>query len=141
MTTMKRIDANFTLSGDGLDFSLVFHARGGGGLNTGYAEGLTAILGVLKKLRAELVSAYVDSATAAKLSMPHRLIVDARTDLETIDPDPFRRQLCKRAAKVGRKPGAKGSGNGTKRIRLDFSLPRGRVLDALTDQIAKGTKS
>lgn len=140
MTRMEKIDAAFTLQGTGKAFVVIVHARGGD-LNTEYAKGLTAILGVLKTLRACLVQANVVSATPATVPIGDRQILDAPIDLETIDPEPFRRQLCRRPAKAGRRPGAKGTGNGTKRICLRLSFPRAHALETLSTTLAKGSRS
>ncbi|MBW2731830.1 MAG: hypothetical protein JRH20_05510, partial [Deltaproteobacteria bacterium] len=122
------LDATFSIEESDTGLSVVLEARGGTGgtaaaRNTEYTQGLVAILRGLASLQAKLVEAVVESAPAQKLSAEER-----RIDLdgwvypvqlgEVLDMKKLQGALSRGQAAVGRKPGAKGPGNATKRMRL-----------------------
>lgn len=109
-------DATVTLGKD----RVIFHAAGGGKkpINTEYAQGLHALVDALFEagLRFEVE---VVSRTAMKMPRRKRVIGQWAFDQEGDNHvDVVRREICRAAAKCGRPEGARGNGNGRKRIAL-----------------------
>ena len=116
----KKIDATFTVEPGRGAPAIVFHARGGSGaraLNTEYAAGLAVLVERLRGL-GKIRRVEVASRTAMKAPAARRVIVTGATLAEIEDHDAARLAIMKAAAAWGRADGAKGSGNGTKRIRF-----------------------
>ena len=108
--------------------TITLAARGGGGLNTQYADGLFVILGVLWAHDAVIDCIEVTSRPAMKLPKRDRRVTvfaDATSiplaDVPEENIDKVRRAISKGVANHGRAPNAKGSGNGTKKITLYYT--------------------
>lgn len=123
------VDAEFTVESDGNQFAVILESRGGASKgsaprNPEYNVALDLLLARLAALRAELVDALVDSASARRLSDSDRRIILAPLSLDSItDLNHVRAHLGKSAAAVDRAPNASGEGNRTKRIRLVVAVP------------------
>jgi len=103
--------------------SVVFHARAGSGKtrNSEYAPGLVLLIERLRTL-GEINTVELASKNAVGLSRQARTLVgDEGAELAPAD---LAALVRRRAAQAGRKPGAKGSGNGTKRVRFLVSWRR-----------------
>ena len=138
----KEIDATFHVEEAAGRLSIVYHARGGTGdnaINTRYAEGLRIILECLRLMNATVVDAVVDSKTAASLPWEERrLHSELPLRLRDLsDMDQLRRRLSHAAAQSGRASGARGSGNGTKRIRMFVTLPKPMTAQKLEMALTK----
>lgn len=99
-------------------------SRGTPARNPEYNVAFELLLVRLAGLRATLCDAFVDSAVARRLPKEARRVLDAPVGLdEATDVHQMRTQLSVAASGVGRKPGAAGEGNRTKRIRLIVTVP------------------
>ncbi|MBX3029791.1 MAG: hypothetical protein KF809_06500 [Chloroflexi bacterium] len=129
--TGVQLDAHFSLGASPDGYELVHEARWGGrGAssigNRDYAAGLGLLLGRLGSMGALLLDATVDSAPMR--TRPHD---DRALDLGATfpvrihehDPETLRLALSRAQSAIGRAPGARGSGNSTRRILLRFALP------------------
>jgi len=116
------VDATFTVEPSRFGLTVVFHARAGSGKtrNAEYARGLRLLcrrlpgLGLPRKVE-------LASRTAADWPAAERTLLDRRACEKLIEqaaPAELANEIMRRAAKAGRKPGAKGSGNPSKRVRL-----------------------
>jgi superfamily II DNA or RNA helicase/diadenosine tetraphosphate (Ap4A) HIT family hydrolase len=121
----RDVDATFRVEpvGDGL--SVVFESAGGtrgsaGARNTEYGKGLRIVLERLAASGYRIADAQVVSRDTAHVeSDALRLRIEGRGYPLTIDDaEDLRRKLSRAMARVGRAPGAKGGGNGEKKIRL-----------------------
>lgn len=133
----KPLDATYSIEPVGDRLSIIFEARGGtagsgGERNTEYVEGLRTLLERLGKHGVSLEDAFVESRDTLTLSPDERRIA-LTYPLSLEDADAARRALSSGQAKIGRAPGAKGSGNSTRRIRL---LVRGIGVTALARLLA-----
>lgn len=123
------VDAEFSLESDGSWFAVTLESRGGASKgsqprNPDYNLALELLLARLADLRAELIDAFVDSASAQELPLADRRILEAPLGLNSsTDLSGLRAQLGKSAAGVGRSPDSAGEGNRTKRIRLTVAVP------------------
>lgn len=124
------MDASFRVEPIGDSVSIVIESRGGKPeRNTEYAEGLELILQRLGDRGLRIADAVVDTRDTLTLPVEERrLQLAGRTYPVVIDDaEQVRRALGAAQAKIGRTPGARGSGNSTKRIRL---LIEGNTLGA-----------
>ena len=119
------IGASFRVERVGEALTVVFESRGGtrgsdGQRNSDYAEGLELLLGRLADARIDLQDVLVESRETTKLPREERqvLVRDQPYPLVVEDPGALARKLGAGQARVGRAPGARGSGNRTRRIRL-----------------------
>lgn len=119
------IDATFRVERVGDALTIVFESRGGtrgsdDERNTEYSSGLRLILERLGAHSISISDALVESKDAASLTPEQRRIPlqAGGYPMRISDPESARKALSIGQAMVGRKPGARGSGNGTKRIRL-----------------------
>jgi superfamily II DNA or RNA helicase/HKD family nuclease len=121
----KPIDARFRIEPRPEGLSIVIEARGGTAgskeqINSDYNAGLTAILERLKAAGLRLSDAVLDTNRTRDLSHEERrLQLGTRTYPVAIDDvDEVRKLIGGAQAKIGRRPGAKGAGNATRRVRL-----------------------
>lgn len=128
----SQMDAHFSIESEGGQVSLVFESRGGtrgtpSARNVDYHSALAVLLARMGSLGLVLTNAVVDSRTTTHLTANER-----RLKLRDHGPYPvqlahvaaperLRVDLSQAQAEVGRAPGATGSGNGVKRIRLFLS--------------------
>jgi len=119
------LDARFRLDSRPGALTLVLEARGGtagskGEINTDYTRALGVLLERLRRNSVRILDAEVDSRALAHLPREaRRLQLGTRSYPITIDDvDAVRKLIGSAQSKVGREPGAKGSGNSTRRIRL-----------------------
>jgi hypothetical protein len=123
------LDATFQIEQTGTSLSVVFFSRGGtkGSAeqrNSQYNQGLELLLERMARLRLQLNEVLIDtqkvndllSADQRRLALEGRPYPIALADELSI-PE-LRKLIGKAQAQVGRAPGAKGSGNSTKQIRL-----------------------
>ena len=128
------VDAHFRVEHSAAGLSLVYPARGGtkgtpSAINSDYAAGLEYLLTRLVIVGALLRSVHVDTAkTHAKLAVDLNALTDPRS---------LRRQIGRAAAAAGRPAGAKGSGNPTKRLRIDLNAQTSAA--HLQHLLSKGT--
>jgi hypothetical protein len=129
--TGEEIDATFRIERREGAVTVVIESRGGtkgvaGTRNTAYQEGLQIVLDRLSRLGAGLSNAIVDSAVTKRMSAADRsLVLQQDYPIHIDDPAGLRKALGRAQAAVGRKPGAKGPGNPTKRLRLYLTFSGG----------------
>ena len=112
-------------------FTIDLAARGGGGLNTEYAEGLAALIRILIRNKARLTLVEVVSRPMMARPAAARVVpVEHGWPMKWGDYSEMelkhrtiRKAIMRGIAKVGRKPGAKGGGNPNKKIRLHYLTP------------------
>ena len=121
------VDATFHVDRNLAGSSVVLEARGGTAgtgeaRNTEYGRGLRLVLERLAVIGATLVDVYVDSSAVSSLALGARRIrataAGGPVALGSADVGAIQREITRQMAQVGRAPGARGSGNGTKRLRL-----------------------
>ncbi len=140
----KPVDASFSVEPVGETLSVVIEARGGtagskGERNSEYATGLELILERLQAHDMAIADAFVESKETLVLPIEERrLQVEGRPyPIKVDDVDAVRRGLSAAQARVGRKPGDRGAGNSTKRIRLTI-LGSSLSASALATLIERG---
>lgn len=126
----RTLDATVHIDRNVLGTSVVVEARGGaagsaGARNTEYSEGLKVLLAALKAQGCTILQAYVDSQALSALPVDHRLLDPGPQgwplELKSVDPNDLAARFRRSMALVGRAPDAKGSGNSTRRIRLELA--------------------
>jgi hypothetical protein len=109
------------------DVSVIFHSRGTTAGTRAYRAGLCLLLSRLAAHGVAVHEVCVETRTTKELSRtarrvykasPRDVFANLSAMVQTVGADPVRAKLGSAAAKVGRPPGAKGGGNGTKRLRL-----------------------
>jgi len=114
--------ATFGVEPRGRSMTIRFDSRGTTAGTRAYRAGLVLLLTRLGDLGIEISDVVVDSLTVKDLSRADRRLrlsgrkyplAVAGQDVETI-----RKAMHTAAAKVGRPPGARGGGNGTKKLRF-----------------------
>jgi hypothetical protein len=127
--------------------SVVFHSRGTTAGTKAYRAGLCLLLERLSNHGAEVTEICVETRTTKELSREARRIFPLHAaapprhslplvhQIKLDGADVVRAHLGSAAAKVGRPPGAKGGGNGTKRLRL-YLAPRGVTAATITRWLA-----
>jgi hypothetical protein len=134
-------DATFLVERSGSGITMVMESRGGrqsraDTRNPEYGKGLELLLRRLRDRGARIEDALVESVATRRLSAEERrLAVEGRAyPIEIDDPVDLQKRLGAAQSRVGRKAGAKGSGNRTKRLRLHLgfpgSVPQAAVLEA-----------
>jgi hypothetical protein len=124
--------------------TLVFHSRGAG-RNNEYTPGLRVVFERLAAANVKIVRIIVDSGDTRSLPLAARTLAlpDVPYPVEVASHDVAKLVgvIGRAAAAIGRKPGAKGSGNSTKRLRLwlDRSIDVG-VLDRGTIRLGEPGK-
>lgn len=143
----REVDATFFVEPVGSRLSIVLESRGGtrgtdAERNSEYAEGLRLLLERLATRGYAIADAQLISRdTAARPSDELRLIIDGMPyPIRITDVDGARRGLSRAMAGAGRAPGAKGSGNSTKRIRI-WVDGAGATVDEMTEWLEKGDRS
>jgi superfamily II DNA or RNA helicase/diadenosine tetraphosphate (Ap4A) HIT family hydrolase/SOS-response transcriptional repressor LexA len=120
----KQLNASFRVERVGDAWTVVFESRGGtrgtsAERNSDYADGLELILHRLGQAGIVLDDIVVESNEAARLPIAERRIdLGEPYPLRIVDASALRRSISAAQAEVGRAPGARGSGNRTKRIRM-----------------------
>lgn len=99
--------------------ALIFESRGGG-RNNEYAKGLELVLQRLGSAAHRVILGRVE--VASRKGTWVLFDIDDPATMLNAEADKARREISKRAAKAGRAPDAKGSGNGTKRLRLSIYI-------------------
>jgi superfamily II DNA or RNA helicase/diadenosine tetraphosphate (Ap4A) HIT family hydrolase/HKD family nuclease len=117
------LDATYSVEDHAGKVSVIIEARGGtaGGAaarNTEYRGGLELLLGRLGRANCRIVDAQVDSGPTRELAPEDRRIPMEGYPVTITDADALTKTLMRLAAAIGRAPGARGSGNSTKRLRL-----------------------
>ena len=117
------LDATYSVEEEAGRVSVILEARGGtaGGdeaRNTAYRDGLTVLLERLGRAGRVIADAQVDSARTRDLTADERRIPMDAYPLRITDAAALAKALMRAQATVGREPGARGSGNSTRRIRL-----------------------
>ena len=121
----KPLDANFSVDSDDGVLSVILESRGAG-RNNDYSAALALILERLGALGAVLDSIHLQRARNEARPESERRVqpegIPFPIDLSTVDDfKDLRRRISSAQAALGRKPGASGAGNGTKRIRMRLS--------------------
>lgn len=133
------IKAQFSVEFADGETSVVVESRGGSigapnERNVQYSLGVELLLGRLAENNCRLVDAVVDTRATQRMSLSReqrRLYVSPfPIDLRSVDLTSFRNELCRAQRPIGRRPGATGSGNNTKRMRLYVSGLTADVYDA-----------
>jgi hypothetical protein len=119
------LDASFRVEPLGDRLTIVYESRGGARgsedqRNKDYAEGLELVLRRLQAAGIRLADVLVESRETEKLPTAQRRVLPAGAEypMAIEDPAALRKKLSAAQAKVGRRPGAKGGGNQTRRLRL-----------------------
>ena len=142
----RRLDAEYSVVAEDSELlSLVMESSSGTRSSTNrvprnvdYRQALEVLLRRLKARDAVLVSGVVDSRVTATLPADERRLFPEPITLAEADDIPaLRRQLCTAQSKIGQAPGASKGGNGTKRIRLELSVPRYQATGADAERLAK----
>ena len=137
----RPIKAQFSVESAGGETSIVVESRGGSigapnERNAQYSLGVELLLGRLAEKDCILVDAVVDTRATHRMSLSReqrRLNVGSYpVNLRSVDLASFRNVLCRAQRIIGRRPGATGSGNNTKRMRLYVSGLTADVYDAAT---------
>ncbi len=121
--TGRPLRASYRIERVGESLTIVFESRGGtrgseAERNPDYADGLLALLTRLGAAGISLADVVVESRDTASLPREERSLGGASYPVTIDDPDVVRRWISSAQAGVGRAPGAKGSGNRTRRLRL-----------------------
>lgn len=116
------VDARYAIEERDGAATLVIESRGGN-RNDDYNRGLEILLDRLARAHARIERIAVDTGGTRQLSLEQRTLAIAELPFPLelspqIDATDLRRRIGRAAAAVGRSPGAKGSGNTTKRLRL-----------------------
>jgi hypothetical protein len=129
--------ATFEIENRGGRLSIVFHSRGTTEGTRSYRAGLVEILQRLADENVWTWDVCVETRTTKELSRAKRRIWNPDGPDNTLQDavrcegaEAIRKRLHTRAAKVGRPPGAKGGGNGTKRIRIYLHPEESHYQDA-----------
>lgn len=128
------VNARFDVEEHGGVPHVVFHSRGGADdRNTEYGKGLVLLLQRLRKSGLGVERVELSSTQARLMSLADRTLAVDVSDLSA--PDRVAAAVGQAAAKAGRKPGAKGSGNNTKQLRIVLREPTpiGELWRALWD--------
>jgi hypothetical protein len=140
------LDASFRLERVGDAVTVVFESRGGtrgtsAERNTDYGEGLRLIVERLGEAGLGLEDVLVESRDSSSLATEERRVTLAgRPYPITIDDaEQLRRQLSAAQARVGRAPGARGSGNSTRRLRLFLASPAPVRIEELARRLETGS--
>ena len=126
----SEIDATFELERIAAGWAVTILSRGGSKSsehrrNSDYTQGLTRLIDRLSSLRATITSISVDSTSTSHLSRDER---ELAIDMPMVAEEIVNTETCvdsigRAQAQIGRSPGAKGAGNRTRRLRIEFSLP------------------
>lgn len=119
------IDARFRIEPVGDRLTIVFESRGGtrgtrNERNTEYQAGLGLLLQRLQQAQLRITDILLDSqATASLPPEERRLVLEGMTyPFEIVDAEKVGRAISSAQTQIGRRPGARGGGNRTRRIRL-----------------------
>lgn len=128
----EELDARFFVQMVDRHPTVVIESSGAGkaSRNPDYDEALQLILQRLKDAQAVLQRVEVDSSYAADLAPGERLVRIVGYQVPVVlsvveDVEHLRKKIAGGAAKTARKPGAKGSGNPRKRLRLFLVFTKG----------------
>ncbi len=141
------LDATFRVEQTGDTVSVVFFSRGGTKgsseeRNSQYTQGLEVLLARMGRLGLLLEEVLLDTGKVTDIlsTDERRLEIEGLAYpielAETAEFGMLRRRLGKAQARAGRKPGAKGSGNSTKQVRLVVAVPTGLDTEALPDLLS-----
>jgi hypothetical protein len=135
------LDATFSVGRNRDNYFLIVESQGPN-RNTDYSSGLEALLRALADLDATLLGATVASKTARRLPDELRRIMAPRHDFPLAlrgvsDLARFRISLTSSAAATARENQSGGSGNPTKRLRIDFELPNDLRMTEVADALAE----
>ncbi len=139
------VDATFEVVRQGELWAVTLHSRGGASgsataRNTEYAKGLKLILERLRGESGTVEVVSVDSDKAHQLAPPERrLDLAFPLKLDEYDLVALAGDIGSAQANVAREPGATGSGNRTRRIRIEASLPNQPSLTQLTAVLSGAT--
>lgn len=131
----KQIDATFRVEPVGDALSVVIESRGGtrgsaAERNVDYNEGFELILERLGAAGMQITDAVIDSSTTDALEHEQRrLQLGQAYPIAITDAAALRRAMSKAQPAVGRRAGARGAGNATRRVRL-FVAPTGAMVAA-----------
>lgn len=134
----RELDATFVVERVGDALSVVIESRGGtrgsaAERNTDYNDGFDLVLERLGKAGMRIMDAIVDSRETSKLNVEQRRL-PLTYPIVIEDAAVLRKQMSRAQGLIGRKPGAKGWGNATRRVRLTVEGPMSSV-DVLADTI------
>jgi hypothetical protein len=130
----RELDAHFDLELFEAETTIVFHSRGGGDVirNADYTAGLRQVLKRLGDHRVSITRIAVESSATRTLPLEARVLQLTDNpypiDVGAQDVAALQAKIGRATAAIGRKPGAKGQGNNTKRLRLWLD----RELDAVS---------
>lgn len=138
--------ASFDIEGENGSFVITFHSRGGAGdeaRNPDYIPGLKVLLSRLASGDATLKQAVLDSGPARKavnagLMVRHQLLLPGTSELHLarLDTGELRRHISREQESIKVLTGEEviktdSRGNGTRRIRLEISVPGFRSAESL----------
>lgn len=130
----RKLDAEVSLQAAGDAFEIVIESRGGG-RNNGYIPAFNLLFERLAASKAEVIGVELASRQVQKpLRVPkQRFPILLQSSAEALV---LAGALRNAAAAAGRKAGARGMGNATKRLRIQFRVPDARAnADRLAERI------
>lgn len=125
--TEKSINAQFSVEEGGGETPVVVESRGGsiGAPNERHSQynlGVGLLLARLAENNCILADAVLDTRATERLGLSreerHLAAAEYSVELHFVEVSSLRKALCAAQRPIGRAPGAKGSGNNTKRMRL-----------------------
>lgn len=136
---IRDLDAMFSIGRDKARYFVILESRGPK-RNTEYARGFEAILYSLGDLDARIHDVRVTSRETRAFSIDERRVKlgDRRYPFRLRDVDDLRllrREIARGAQRVGRAGGT--GGNNTRRLRIEFDLPKPLSLRALSTLISE----
>lgn len=139
----RTLDAAFRVEPVGPGLTVVFESRGGtrgssGERNADYVVGLELLLSRLGAMGIALADVQVETRDTLALPVEQRrlAIEGLAYPIAIQNAGELRKKIGAAQAKIGRQPGARGSGNSTKRIRLHLAGTEKLDADQLANRIA-----
>lgn len=138
--------ARFDIEGEDGNFVITFHSRGGAGdeaRNPDYIPGLKVLLSRLASVDATVRQVHLDSGPARKavnagLMLWHQLLLPGTSELQLarLDTDELCKHISREQKSIKVVTGeevakTESPGNGTRRIRLEISVPGFRSAESL----------
>jgi len=138
----KPLDASFRVERVGDALTIVYESRGGtrgkpGAQNVDYGPGLELILERIGAAGLTIADVLVESRDTTQLSPEKRRLVveDEPFPITIVHAARLLKKIGAAQARVGRAPGARGSGNSTKRLRIFLSGKDALKIDTLSRKL------
>ncbi len=142
----SELDATFVVETTwGTPTSVVIESAGSGrSRNKDYVAGFDRVLERIAALDCVLLDAHIDTASTRNVPLADRRLDPGEAHAypislrRVVDLVGLRAQLLRSMSRVGRAPGAKGSGNARKQTRLVLEVPGQWTVGELADLLASG---